>query len=83
MESKNLTDLTDEELVEKEQKLKKNATYHAFLVGLLGGVIVYSLVKNGLVWPTFFPIFIIAVLEKRRQDEHKAVQKEIQSRQSQ
>jgi hypothetical protein len=83
MESKNLKDLMDEELIEKGQKLKKNATYHAFLVGLLGGVIVYSLVKNGLVWPTFFPIFFIAVLEKRRQDEHKAVQKEIQSRQSQ
>jgi hypothetical protein len=83
MESKNLTDLTSEELEEKGQKLKKNATYHAFLIGLLGGVIVYSLVKNGLVWPTFFPLVLIAVLEKRRRDEQKTVQKEIQSRQSQ
>lgn len=83
MESKKPKELTDEELMEKEQKLKKNAIYHAFLIGLLGGVIVYSLVKNGLGWPTFFPFVLIAVLEKRRRDEQKAVQEELQSRRAQ
>lgn len=83
MESKNLTDLTDEELMEKEQKLKKGATLHAFIIGIVGGIAIYSLVKNGLVWPTFFPLVIIAFLEKRRRDEQKAVQEELQSRRAQ
>jgi hypothetical protein len=83
MESKKTTDLTEEELMEKEQKLKKGAKTHAFMLGLLGGVVVYSLVKNGLVWPTFFPLVIIAFLEKRRRDEQKALQTEIESRKSQ
>jgi ABC-type Mn2+/Zn2+ transport system permease subunit len=83
MESKKLTDLTVEELMEKEQKLKKNAVSHAFLIGLSGGVAIYSLVKNGLVWPTFFPLLIGAFLEKRRRDETKALQQEIEARKSQ
>ena len=82
MESKKLTDLTNGELTEKEQKLKKGATFHAFMIGLVGGIAVYSLVKNGLVWPTFFPLVIIAFLEKRRRDENKALQEEIESRKS-
>jgi hypothetical protein len=83
MESKKLTDLTVEELMEKEQKLKKNAKIHAFIVGLMGGVLIYSLVKNGLVWPTIFPLLIIAFVEKNRRDEQKALQQEIESRKSQ
>jgi hypothetical protein len=83
MESKKLTDLTDQELMEKEQKLKKDARIHAFIVGLMGGVFIYSLVKNGFVWATIFPLVIIAIVEKSRRDEIKAVQKEIESRKSQ
>jgi hypothetical protein len=83
MESKKKTDLTSDELTEKEQKLKKDAKIHAFIVGFLGGVVVWSLVKNGLAWPTFFPLLIIAFLEKRRRDEIKTVQQEIESRKSQ
>jgi hypothetical protein len=83
MESKKLTDLTSEELMEKEQKLKKDAKTHAFIIGLLGGVVVYSLVKNGLVWATIFPLLIAAFFEKRRRDEQKALQAEIESRKSQ
>lgn len=83
MESKKLTDLIDEELIETEQKLKKGAKTHAFLIGLLGGVAVWSVVKNGLVWPTFFALILMAVLEKRRRDEQKALNEEIESRKSQ
>jgi hypothetical protein len=83
MESKKLTDLTSEELMEKEQKLKKSAKTHAFIVGLLGGVFIYSMVKNGFGWPAIFPVVLIAVLEKRRRDEQKALQIEIESRKSQ
>ncbi len=83
MGSKNLTDLTGEELTEKEQKIKKDAKFHAFLIGLLGGVVVWSAVKNGFAWPTFFPLIIIAFLEKRRRDEQKALQQEIEASKSQ
>jgi hypothetical protein len=83
MESKKPTELTDEELMEKEQKLKKGGILHAFIIGMVGGIAIYSLVKNGLVWPTFFPLVIIAFLEKRRRDEQKAVQEELQSRRAQ
>ncbi len=74
------SDLTKQALIEKEQKLKKGATVHAFMIGLMAGVVIYSLVKNGLVWPTFFPFVLIAVLEKRRRDEQKALQQEFELR---
>ncbi len=80
MNPPNLSELTEQALIEKEQKLKKGATVHAFMIGIMGGVVIYSLVKNGLVWPTFFPFVLIAVLEKRRRDEQKALQQEIESR---
>jgi hypothetical protein len=80
MNPPNLSELTEQALIEKEQKLKKGGTVHAFMIGLMGGVVIYSLVKNGLVWPTFFPFILIAVLEKRRRDEQKALQQEIESR---
>ncbi len=80
MNPPNLSELTEQALTEKEQKLKKGATVHAFIIGIVGGIVIYSLVKNGLVWPTFFPLVIIAFLEKRRRDEQKALQQEIESR---
>ncbi len=80
MNPPNLSELTEQALIEKEQKLKKGATVHAFIIGIVCGVVIYSLVKNGLVWLTFFPLFIIAFLEKRRRDEQKALQQEIESR---
>lgn len=83
MESKKLTDLTVEELIEKEQKFKKGKTFHAFFIGLLGGVFIYSMVKNGFAWPSIFPLVIIAFVEKNRRDEQKALQAEIESRKSQ
>jgi hypothetical protein len=83
MESKKLTDLTSEELMEKEQKLKKGETIHAFITGLMGGVFIYSMVKNGLAWPSVFPLVIIAFVEKNRRDEKKALQAEIESRKPQ
>jgi hypothetical protein len=82
MESKKTTDLTEQELIEKEQKLKKSAPFHAFMIGLLGGVAVWSFVKNGFAFPSLLPLILIAVLEKRRRDEIKTVQQEIESRKS-
>jgi hypothetical protein len=83
MESKKLTELTSEELLEKEQKLKKGKTFHAFFIGLLGGVFIYSMVKNGFAWASIFPLVLIAIFEKNRRDEQKVLQTEIESRKSQ
>jgi hypothetical protein len=80
MESKKMTDLTVEELMEKEQKLKKGKTFHAFFIGLLAGVFIYSMVMKGFKWPSIFPLVLIAIFEKNRRDEQKSLQAEIESR---
>ena len=49
---------TDEELLLEQKKLKKNKMLNGFLIGFLIGVSIWSAVKNGFSFWTFFPLII-------------------------
>jgi hypothetical protein len=78
---KPLSEFTDEELVQEEKKRKQQSTASNFMIGLVVGVAVYSTVKNGFGFFTFFPLFLIPVFKYKGAD-YKEVQKEIELRKS-
>ncbi|MEO1516096.1 MAG: FUSC family protein [Bacteroidota bacterium] len=64
MAQENLTDLTDEELLQKAQKMKSAKIFDAFVVGLLFGVATFSLVKNGFSLLLLLPFIYIPIAGK-------------------
>lgn len=76
-----LQDLTDEQLVKEEKKRKTSYLTYNVLLGIMIGVAIYSTVKKGLGFFTFFPLFFtpMAFLNRR---SYMDVKKEINSRQN-
>ena len=58
MEKKEFADLTNEELLDKKKKIQNNKIVNAALMGLCIGIFIYSAVKNGFGFFTFFPLFL-------------------------
>ncbi len=73
------TKLSDQELLEKRKKMKSAQTTNAAMIGLFVGITVYSAVKNGVGFFTFFPLFFVFLLVKNRINS-KALDEEIKSR---
>lgn len=57
MEEKQLSELTDQELLQEAKKRKSAAMMNAFLIGFLIGIIFYSVVKNSWGFLTLIPLF--------------------------
>ena len=79
VEEQNLSELNVEELMAEEKKRKSALTFHAFLIGLAVGIAVYSTVKHGLGFFTFFPLLFI-ISGNRASNKLKSVRAEIKSR---
>lgn len=59
MIEKELSELTNEELLQEAKKRKSASFMNALLIGFLAGVIVYSVVKNSLGFLTLIPLYFI------------------------
>jgi len=59
MTQKELSELTDQELLTEAKKMKSNAILNAFFIGFLVGIIVYSIVKNSYGFLTLIPLFFV------------------------
>ena len=57
MESRKLTQLTDQELLQEAKKSKTASIINAVLIGFLIGIVFYSMVKNSLGFFTLIPLF--------------------------
>lgn len=55
----NLSELTDQELLQEAKKRKSNSIMNALLIGFLIGVIFFSILKNTLGFLTLIPLFLI------------------------
>jgi hypothetical protein len=77
MESLNLTELSDQELIQKIKKIKTNKIIDAAFIGFTIGIVIYCAVKNGLGFFTFFPL-ILAYLIARNSTNYKMLEKEMQ-----
>ena len=78
MKQKELSELTDQELLDEAKKMKASSIAHAFVIGLMVGVVVYSVVKNTWGFLTLIPLFFIYKLTRNsgRNEELKRLLKE-------
>ena len=77
MKSESLTELNDQELLQKLKKLKTNKIVDAAMVGFTIGIVTYSAVKNGFGFFTFFPLILTYAII-RNSNNNKILEKEIQ-----
>lgn len=78
MEQKELSALTDQELLEKAKKMKTNAIINAALIGFMIGIVIYSVAKNTFGLFILIPLFFIYKLINNSKDDKalKALLKE-------
>lgn len=56
---KELSPLTDQELLEEAKKMKSFSITNAFIVGFLIGIIIFSFAKNSWGFLTLIPLYFI------------------------
>lgn len=77
MKPENLTELNDQELLQKIKGMKNNKIIDAAAVGFTIGIVVFSAVKNGFTFFTFFPL-ILTYLIVRNSKNNKILEQELQ-----
>jgi hypothetical protein len=60
--------LNDAETLKKQQKIKNNKIANGFLIGIFVGIAVYSAVRNGFGFFTFFPLILAYLLFHQRKN---------------
>lgn len=66
MKQKELTELTNDELLQEARKIKSGKLMDAVIFGFLIGVSVYSVVRNGFGLLTFLPLVYIPIAARNR-----------------
>ncbi len=64
MKQKELSELTDQELLDEAKKMKLSSFAHAFIIGFMFAVVVYSIVKNTWGLFTLIPLFFMYKLTR-------------------
>ncbi|ESU22731.1 hypothetical protein FEDK69T_19910 [Flavobacterium enshiense DK69] len=85
MKPENFTELSDQELLQKIKKMKTNKIVDAAIIGLTIGIVIYSAVKNGFGFFTFFPLLLTFMIVRNSNNNkilEREMQKEIESRNS-
>ena len=59
MKQKNLSELSDQELLDEAKKMKSSSIMHAFMIGFMVGIVVFSVAKNTWGLVTLIPLFFI------------------------
>jgi len=79
MNQKELSELTDQELMEEAKKIKPSPIVDAFFIGFLVGIIIYGFVANSWGFLILIPLFLIyGLLKKSKRNE--ALKKELKER---
>lgn len=80
MVNKELSELTDQELLDEAKKMRSFSITHALFIGFLAGIIVFSIAKNSWGMLTLIPLFLIYKLvndpKNKRNKELKEILKE-------
>jgi hypothetical protein len=70
MTQEELSELTDQELLEKNKKMKSNSIINSVLIGFMIGVIIYSIMKNSIGFLTLIPLlFAFKLINNSKNDE--------------
>jgi hypothetical protein len=76
---KELSQLTDEELLEVAKNNKPSPVIDAFFIGFLVGIIIYGVAANAWGFITLIPLFLIYILLKKPK-RYEALRKELDKR---
>lgn len=79
MEQKDLSQLTDKELLEAVKNNKPSPIIDAFFIGFLVGVIIYSVVVNSWGFLTLIPLYLIYIFLKKPK-KYEALKNELERR---
>ncbi len=79
MEQKELSELTDEQLLDEAKKIKSSSITNAVFIGFLIGIVIYSIVKNGFGFFILFPLFFAYKFVKSSK-KNKPLEKELKAR---
>jgi hypothetical protein len=79
MNQKELSQLTDKELLEVAKNNKPSPVIDAFLIGFLIGIIIYGAAANAWGFMFLLPLFLIYILLKKPK-QYAALKKELEKR---
>ena len=79
MNQKELSKLSDKELLEVAKNSKPSPMIDAFFIGFLVGIIIYSFVANTWGFLTLIPLFLVYILLKKPK-KYEALKKELDER---
>ena len=80
MQEKKLSEFSDQELLQEAKKMKSASIINAFLIGLLIGIILYSVVKNSWGFLTLLPLFLIYKLSNKSKNDTKELENLLKER---
>lgn len=69
LDQNNFSELSNEQLLEEEKKLKSSMMLNAFFVGFLSAIIAYSIVKNTFGLVSIIPLYFVYRLLKSNQNK--------------
>jgi hypothetical protein len=79
MEQKDLSQLTDKELLELAKNNKPSPIIDAFFIGFLVGIIIYSVAADAWGFLTLIPLFLIYIFLKKPK-KYEALKNELEKR---
>jgi hypothetical protein len=59
MDNKELSNLTDQELLEEAKKMKSFSLTNAFLIGILLGIVIFSILNNTFGFLMLIPLYFV------------------------
>jgi uncharacterized protein YqhQ len=82
MTQKELSELTDQELLDEAKKMKSSSIINALLIGAMIGIIIYSIAKNTVGLFTLIPLFFAFKLFNNPENKkrNKALEKLLKER---
>ena len=83
MKPESLAELSTHELLQKLKTIKTNKLIDSTMVGVTVGIVIYSAVKNGFGFFTFFPLLLAYAIVRNSANNkilETEIQKELESR---
>ena len=81
MNQKELSELTDQELLDEAKEMKSFSFTNALIIGFLMGVVFYSVVKNTWGIFTLIPLFFVyKLINDPKNKRYKALEKLLKER---
>lgn len=81
MSNRELSELSDQELLQEAKELKSFSITNAFIIGFLIGILVFSLVKSSWGLLSLIPLFLLyKLINDPKNKRYKAVEESLKER---